>query len=29
MDQRWKNMSGRMEEEVLHKYKVEDSKRER
>ena len=28
MDQCWKNLAGRMEEEVLDKYKVEDGKRE-
>ena len=28
MDPGWKNMAGRMEEEVLEKYKVEESKRE-
>ena len=28
MDQCWKNFAGRMEEEVLDKYKVEESKRE-
>ena len=28
MDQCWKNLAERMEEEVLDKYKVEDSKRE-
>ena len=28
MDFRWKNLAGRMEEEVLDKYKVEESKRE-
>ena len=28
MDQCWKNWAERMEEEVLDKYKVEDSKRE-
>ena len=28
MDLRWKNLAGRMEEEVLEKYKVEESKRE-
>ena len=28
MDQCWKKLAGRMEEEVLNKYKVEDSKRE-
>ena len=28
IDQCWRDLAGRMEEEVLHKYKVEDSKRE-
>ena len=28
IDQCWKVLAGRMEEEVLHKYKVEDSIRE-
>ena len=28
MDLRWKNLAGRMEEKVLEKYKVEESKRE-
>ena len=28
MDQRWKNLAERIEEEVLDKYKVEESKRE-
>ena len=28
MDLRWNNLAGRMEEEVLDKYKVEESKRE-
>ena len=28
MDQCWKNLAERMEEEVLDKYKVEESKRE-
>ena len=28
MDLRWKNLAGRMEEEDLEKYKVEESKRE-
>ena len=28
MDLRWKNLAGRMQEEVFRKYKVEESKRE-
>ena len=28
MDQRWKNLAGKIEAEVLDKYKVENSKRE-
>ena len=28
MDLYWKNLAGRMEEEVLDKYKIEESKRE-